>query len=561
MNQHSLFAKPVAGRKDLRDYQQNAVVAIFDYFAEHEGSPLIVVPTGGGKSIIIAEFITEANEHFPGTKIMVVTHSAILLTQNAEELLGQWPDARISFYSDSIGQKDLSGDTIFAGIQSVYKRLYDLRHTIDVVLVDEAHIIGPDSNSMYRKFEEDIKVINPHVKFVGFTASPFRAGYGMLHKGKNALFTHIAYEISILELIQRGHLSPIVTPDGGVSAKMSTAGVGKSNGDFIASQLAKKNDTADLNKACVNEIMAHGETRNKWLVFTIDIEHCGHVYDELKSRGVDCEMVHSKMDGMDVARAIERFKSGDARCLVNVAMLTTGANFPAIDLLVFMRPTRSPVLYIQMAGRGMRIFPGKTDCLLLDFGGVVEELGPIDQVRVPEKGDGEGEAPVKYCPGEYDNGNKCGMTLHAAVAKCPHCGYEFPPPEINLDAKASEAAVLSPQVKAKQHRVNRIAYFRHKKEGKPDTMRVDYLCGYETYREWVCLEHSGLPREKACNWWKSRSSARPPATITEALERTKELVSPINIYVKKIGKYHEITSVDFVEIEDVDFIEEEYIHL
>lgn len=537
-----------AGAKALRDYQGLAIEAIFDYFVEHEGTPIVVMPVGSGKSLTIAEFIREANIYYPGTRFVVLAHVAELLTQNAEELMGQWPEANISFFSDTLGQKELDGDIIFAGIQSIYKKAYDFRHTPDLILVDECHLIPPDSDTMYRKFISDMQAINPNIKIVGFTGTPFRAGHGMLHKGKNALFTHIAYEIPITELIARGHLVPVVTPQ--LNTKMSTAGVKMRGGDFITSQLSKVVDDDAITKACVDEIVAHGADRNRWLIFTVDIEHCGHVADEIKKRGISCEVIHSKTPTMERNRIVDRYKNGDLKCLVNVAVFTTGFNNPSIDLLAFMRPTRSPVLYIQMAGRGMRTYPGKTDCLLLDFGGVVEELGPIDQVRVAEKNEGTGDAPIKYCLGEFPNGVKCNATLHAAAMKCPYCGYDFPEPNLNLDSTPSDAAALSSQLQAKPFYVSRIAYFRHKKEGKPDTLRIDYLCGVETYREWKHFEHLERAREESCAWWKQRAATKPPNTITEALERSKELRIPHQITVKKIGKYHQVMSAEFTNQEE-----------
>ncbi len=826
----SLFPqKAPPASKTLFEDQAEAVEAVFDYFFEKDGAPILVVPTAGGKSLIIAEFMRQANERFPGTRFIVLSHVSLLLTQNADELMGQWPDASITFYSDSLNQKDLSGDIVFAGIQSIYKRAYDFRHAPDIIIVDECftgdtliatpdgeqridsikkgdtvlnayghgtvsgikcslpthliklelsngksikctpdhpiftdqgwrkagelgigqslfsqqklsllwetlypmdeeggerknnigcsrgdmeknnvllnilreeaqesyerqchpnenaghstknktcadkawreratvtaspigfitrawrrlarrncnqnkcwsferslsellqggywkrsvknsdrnrwglsffrrkegagqekniplgdvrvesisylereslepvfnlrvtghpsyfangvlvhncHTISPDSGSMYRKFFDDMRVINPMIKIVGFTATPFRAGYGMLHKGKNALFTDIAYEISIAELINRGRLCPVITPDGGIKTKMDTSGVKMNGGDFVQSQLAKKVDKENVTKACIDEVIEHGADRKKWIVFTVDIAHCEHVFEEIKSRGIDCEMVHSKMDVAQNSRAIDRFKNGNARCLVNVAMLTVGANFPAIDMGVFMRPTKSPVLYVQMTGRIMRLSPGKENALLLDFAGVIDELGPVDAVRVKEPGAGGGEAPVKSCPGSFANGEKCGATLYASTMKCPHCGHDFPENPIALNGTPSDAAVLSSQLKAKVVKVSRVAYFRHKKEGKPDTMRVDYLCGFETYREWLHLEHFGYAREKSCQWWRGRSSTTPPNTVTEALQRAPaELRIPLYIHVKKIGKYHEIVKADFTEPEDSD---------
>lgn len=545
-SQHALFSKPPsAGAKELRDYQDDAVIAIFDYFDEHpEGSPLVIVPTAGGKSLIIADFIRRANTYYPGTRHIVVSHASILLEQNAEELANQYPEADFSFYSDKIGQKDLSGETIFASIQSIYKKAYELQYAPDIIHIDEAHLISDEDGSMYRQFFADMLIINPQVRFVGYTATPYRPGKGMLHKGKNALFTHIAYEIPILELIKRGHLCPLVTPDEGIKTKMDTTGVSTRAGDYVNSSLAKAVDKEEITRACVEETLYHfhEQGRKKAMVFTVNIEHCIHVYEEFKRRGVNVEMVHSKMK-TGVNQAIDRFKNGDAQFLINVAMLTTGANFPQVDLLANMRPMRSPVLYVQVGGRGMRIYPGKVDCLFLDFGGVIDELGPIDQIHVKEKGEGTGEAPMKICDG-------CGQLCHAGCATCPHCGLEFPENSLNLDTKASQSAALSSQMKAKIVKVSKVAYFRNPKEGKPDSLRVDYLCGFETYREWACFEHSNAPREIACNWWRQRSASTPPNTITEALQRTGELRAPLYIHVKKMGKYHEIVGVDFNEMEE-----------
>lgn len=542
LNQATLFPQKVATRKDLRDYQDAAVVAIFDYFAEKDGHPIVVVPTGGGKSLICAEFIYRANQYYPGTRFVVLSHVAILLEQNAEELINQWPEANFTYYSDSLGQKDMSGDIVFAGIQSIYKKAYDFRRAPDIIIIDECHTTPADGNTMYRKFIDDMLIINPSIKVVGLTATPYRSGDGYLHKGENALFTDIAYEIPIGELIARGHLSPIITPDGGVRTKMDATGVGMRGGDYIQSQLARAVDKDAITKACVDEIIQFGADRNKWMVFTVDIKHCEHVRQEIESRGISCGAVHSKMSTLESNAIIDRFRNGDLRCLVNVAKLTTGFNVPSIDLIAYMRPMRSPVLYTQTAGRGMRIFPRKTDCLLLDFGGVVEELGPIDQIRIKEKLDGEGEAPTKQCP-------ECGEFCFAGCIECPTCGYEFPERDINLETRASSAAVLSSQMKPVEMKVSRVAYYRHRKEGKPDTMRVEYLCGFETFREWICFSHGGRPREDACNWWRKRSTATllPPKGTDEALQRAaaKELKVPESIKVRKVGKYYEVVDYEF----------------
>lgn len=542
MSQTSMFSKPDNGpAKTLYEYQAEAVESIFDYFHENEGHPLVVIPTGGGKSLTIAEFIKQANEFFPPTRFIVLAHVHLLLEQNAEELMLQWPQANISFYSDSLKQKDLSGDIIFAGIQSIYKKAFDLRHSVDIILVDEAHLIPGDSDTMYRKFLDDMAIINPHIKVVGFTATPFRSNYGMLHRGKNALFTDIAYEVPIGKLIELGHLCPLVTPSGGVQTKMDTSGVKTRLGDYITSQLSAAVDKEEITRACVDEMVIHGAERRLWLVFTVDIQHCEHVRDEIRSRGITCEMVHSKQDPAINAEIIRKYRSHEIKCLVNVSKLTTGFNVPAIDMMAFMRPMRSPVLYIQIGGRGMRIYPQKENCLVLDFGGVIEELGPIDQIRIKDKKEGEGEAPCKLC-------ENCGATVPAGCLICPVCAHPFPDREHKIEEGASTAAILSNQLKSVTKHVTAVNYYRHKKEGKPDSLRVDYLCGLETHREWICLDHTGYAREKACVWWDRRSSGiLAPNSVTEALGRVNELAKPESIQVKKVGVYHEITGYHFGE--------------
>lgn len=546
MSQTSLFPKPEAGpAKELREYQADAVESVFDYFYEKTGHPLIVIPTGGGKSLVIADLIRQANVYFPPTRFIVLSHVAILFEQNAEELQAQWPESKISFYSDSLSQKDLSGDIIFAGIQSIYKKAFDLRHAPDMILIDECHLLPGDSDTMYRKFLDDMMIINPDIKVVGFTATPFRSNYGMLHKGKNALFTDIAYEVPIMKLIELHHLCPIVTPSEGIKTKMDVTGVKTRLGDYITSQLSAAVNKAEITKACVDEMMIHGADRKLWIVFTVDIQHCEHVRDEIRSRGISCEMVHSKQDDTINADIIRKYRAHEIRCLVNVSKLTTGFNVPAIDMMAFMRPMRSPVLYIQTAGRGMRIYPDKHNCLLLDFGGVVEELGPIDQIRIKDKKDGEGEAPMKLC-------ENCGATVPAGCTICPVCANPFPEREHKIEDGASTAAVLSSQLKSTTKHVSGVNYYRHKKEGKPDSMRVDYLCGLDTYREWVCFDHTGYAREKACVWWDRRSTESDiggpaPNSVTEALERARELRKPESIQVKRVGVYHEIIGYHFGE--------------
>lgn len=528
--------------KQARDYQDAAFPAVLDWFEQGKGWPLVVAPTGSGKSLLIAEFVRRAREIDRCIRVVVLSHVSELLEQNGNAIKGQCPGISLTFYNAKMRKKDLTGQVIVGSIQSIYKRAHQIQSPpADIIIIDEAHMIPHDGNGMYRKFFDDMKSINPYVKCIGYTATPFRAKGGLLHKGKGALFDGICYEIGIIELINQGYLSTILTPV--MSMKMDATGVAVQGGDYVGKQLEAAVDKDEITIACIDEVMQNAAGRNKWLVFTAGIDHCTHVRDEIRSRGIACEMLTGDTPVGERNRIIawHKEKAPEPRCLVNVSVLTTGYDNPHIDLLIFMRPTRSPVLYIQMIGRAMRIAQGKTDAMVLDFGGVIETLGPIDQIRLPQKRAGqEGQAPSKPCP-------ECGEENHAAARMCIQCGFEFPAPKSKIDSTASEAAVISTQIRPKAVPVTEVSYYRHKKGGKPDTLRIEYHSGImDSYSKWLCIEHSGAPRVLASQWWREASRGRPaPNSVTEALERTAELAMPKYIYVKKVGKYFDILGAEY----------------
>jgi DNA repair protein RadD len=181
-------------------------------------------------------------------------------------------------------------------------------------------------------------------------------------------------------------------------------------------------DTKDKNAKVVREIIKLGAERKSWLIFCAGVAHAQHIAEALVAQGIIAECVTGETPSNERDRMLTEFKAGTIRALTNANVLTTGFDAPMIDLIAMLRPTMSPGLYVQMAGRGLRIAKGKTDCLVLDFAGVVEQHGPITAVRPPpKKGDKVGEAPVKVC----DN---CQEICHLSVRECPACGTPFPEP-------------------------------------------------------------------------------------------------------------------------------------
>ncbi len=522
----------------LRPYQQSAIAAIYSYFEDKNGNPLVVIPTAGGKSLVMASFIDGVLKAWPDQRILIVTHVRELIAQNHAEMLGLWPEAPTGIYSAGLGRRDVEARILFAGIQSIHRRPAEIGHC-DLILIDEAHLIPGKENTMYRRFLDKMQRMNPKVKVIGLTATPYRLDSGMLHEGDNALFSDIAYEVSVRDLIEDGYLSPLVSkqPD----TKLDVTGVGSRGGEFIASDLQKAVDKDVITSAAVEEIIAYGKDRKSWLAFCSGVSHATHVAEEFRRRGISCATIFGDTPKDERDRIIADFKAGKIRALASMGVLTTGFNAPAVDLIAMLRPTKSAGLYVQMAGRGTRLAPGKQDCLVLDFAGNVKRHGPIDLVKPKRPGSGDGEAPVKVCP-------DCDSIVAAAALECPDCGFIFPARQVKVAPTASTLAVLS---SAKSRRpewlqVNDVTYHRHDKQGGRPSLKVTYQCGLARHTEWICLEHTGYPRSKAEMWWRERAPGIPvPRSVDAALALTNRLRRPSHISVRPSGNYTEITNARF----------------
>jgi DNA repair protein RadD len=520
----------------LRAYQNAAIQGIYDYFHAHTGNPIVIMPTASGKSLVMASFIEGVLKAYPDQRILIVTHVRELIAQNFLELMNLWPEAPAGIYSAGLKQRDIQARILFAGIQSIHKRVYDVQQC-DLVLIDEAHLIPRKSNTMYRRFLDGLKRLNPLLKVIGLTATPYRLDSGLLHEGKDAIFTDIAYEVSVRELIDAGYLSPLISKR--MLTELDLSGVGTRGGEFIAKDLEAAVDRDSITQSAVDEIVAYGQDRNSWLIFCSGVDHAYHVRDAVRARGLTCETIVGDTPSAEREALIEAFKQGRIRCLTNANVLTTGFNAPAVDLIAMLRPTKSAGLYVQIVGRGCRLADGKDNCLVLDFAGNIARHGPIDAIKPKRPGGGVGsEAPVKACP-------DCNSIVHAAVRECPDCGHRFPPPVVQIEAEASSLDILSTR-KAEWIQVTQIHYARHQKPGKPPSLRVDYRSGLVTHSEWVCLEHQGYPRQKAASWWANRAPGVPlPQRVDEDLARTDQLRCPAEIAVRASGQFVEIVGARF----------------
>ena len=396
------------------------------------------------------------------------------------------------------------------------------------VLVHNCHMIPSDGEGMYRHFIADAKQVNPHLRVIGLTATPYRMKSGQICGPENIL-NAVCYEVGVRELVREGYLCPLTTKAG--RQKVDTANLRVRGGEYLAGDVEDLMDQDALVEAACTEIVEYARDRGACLIFASGIHHGKHVVRVLaEQHDVECGFVCGETPDRERDEVLARFRGGDhgglferrpLKYLCNVNVLTTGFDAPNIDCVAMLRPTLSPGLYYQMVGRGFRMHPGKKDCLVLDFGGNVLRHGPVDQVTIKERtGDGAGGAPAKECP-------ECNSVIAAGYVRCPDCGYEFPTQERQKhEAKAASAGILSGQVTTKIYDVAEAMYSVHIKrdsqEGDPRTMRVDYRIGWRDFKsEWICFEHVGYARQKAIAWWKQRSLDPVPDTAHQAVEFAK----------------------------------------
>ena len=248
----------------LRDYQKKAVDEVFNYICNNKGNPVVIAPTGSGKSILIAEIIRKSLKWWPGTRILMLTHQKELIEQDMDKLKKIAPELDMGVYSASLKSKDASHDVTFASIQSICKNKED---RFNVVLVDECHLINNNESGNYRSY---LGMLNCRV--IGFTATPYRLGQGMI-VGEDTIFDHYIETISILEMQKKGYLSRLSSKT--TSVTLDVAGVSKLNGEFKQGELDKKVNTLENNEAIVNELANYITTQGvkHMIVFCTSVEH------------------------------------------------------------------------------------------------------------------------------------------------------------------------------------------------------------------------------------------------------------------------------------------------
>lgn len=514
---------------ELRHYQRDAITAAYSHLRTRDDNPVIVIPTGGGKTPVIATICRDAVQQWGG-RVLILAHVKELLEQAHDKLQSVCPDIEVGLYSAGLKSRQKKQPVIVAGIQSVYKKA-DQLGKFDLILIDEAHLIPLDGDGMYRQFLADTQVINPHVRCIGLTATPYRLKDGLICDPDHFL-NHICYEVGVRELIHNGFLCPLKSKGG--QSKVDLSSVHVRGGEWLADELEDAfNDDAIVTAAC-REIAELCHDRKSILIFTCGVAHGQNVaYTLSHITGEECGFLCGETSDAERAEMLSSFKESRLRWLVNVNVLTTGFDAPNVDSVTLLRSTLSPGLYYQMVGRGFRLSPNKTDCLILDYGDNVTRHGPVDAIAVAEKrGSSEKYEPrSKECP-------TCHELIACGYSICPECGHEFTSGDAKHKHEAATTGVLSEQFNDETVEVMDVSYAEHTKKGAdedaPKTLRVDYQISInERVSEWVCIEHAGWPRQKAEQWWSQRSLTPCPETAAEAVSWSAGLAIPERLTVRR----------------------------
>jgi DNA repair protein RadD len=348
-----------------RTYQLEGVDGVFNYFYSGKtGHPLIVVPTGGGKALIIAILIYETISRWPDQRILVASHNKEIIVQNFDALRKVWPRPDAGIYSASLGQRRFADAVTFATVQSIARKAHVIGRR-NIFIIDEAHLLSDNDNSQYRKLIAGLLEINPHMKVIGFTASPYRLGQGYLYEGENALFTDIAYEISVQRLLDEGYLSPL-TSYAPAAHQADMGNIRITAGEYNTADMVAEFD--HLIEPVADDIIAKTQYRSSIIIFCPRVDTCEKMRDALAARGMrSVEVVTGETPTEQRDAILRDFKDEKIRGLLSVSVLTTGFDAPCVDCIILFRATTSPGLYYQMLGRGMRLHPSKTDCLVLDY--------------------------------------------------------------------------------------------------------------------------------------------------------------------------------------------------
>ncbi|WP_125782266.1 DEAD/DEAH box helicase [Pseudoalteromonas rubra] len=425
----------------LRPYQEEAVANTVAHFKKSDDSAVIVLPTGAGKSLVIAQLARLAKH-----KILVMTHVKELVEQNAQKYQSYGLTA--SIYSAGLKQKDLTHQVTFASVQSLARNIEAIDTFYSLLIIDECHRVSGEDDSQYMAVIARLRQFNPALKILGLTATPYRLGsgwvyhshyHGFVRGSENSPFRRCIYELPLRYMIKHGYLTPPNKIDPAVenydfSALTSNAFGRYSEADM--NQLLQSNTRAT--KSIINHVVSLSKDRHGVMIFAATVLHAKEIIGYLPAQ--QTVLVIGDTDNRERDNIIAAFKRREIKYLVNVSVLTTGFDAPHVDVIAILRPTESVSLYQQIVGRGLRLSEGKKDCLVVDY--AANEFDLFHPEVGSKKPDSDNEPVQVLCPGcgfgnifwgKYDEqgrviehfGRRCQGLLQDDEGNEQQCDYRF----------------------------------------------------------------------------------------------------------------------------------------
>ncbi|MFW1008698.1 DEAD/DEAH box helicase family protein [Vibrio parahaemolyticus] len=426
----------------LRPYQADSVKAVIHYFRKHSTPAVIVLPTGAGKSLVIAELARLAKG-----RVLVLAHVKELVEQNHAKYEGYGLKGAI--FSAGLGRKETDQQVVFASVQSVVRNLDSFKNQFSLLVIDECHRVPDDKNSSYQKVITHLRELNPDIKVLGLTATPYRLGMGWIYQyhtrgqvrtEESRFFRDCIFELPIRYLLDENFLTPARMMDAPVLSYDFSQLKPANTGRYKEAEMDMVIDKAKrATPQIVEQIIQYARERKGVMIFAATVRHAQEIHGLLPEGETAIVIGDTPTPERDAI--IQAFKNREIKYLVNVSVLTTGFDAPHVDLIAILRPTESVSLYQQIVGRGLRLSEGKNECLVLDYAGNSYDLYQ-PEVGVP-KPDSTSEIITIPCPacgfnnnfwGKLDSngfllehfGRRCqGYFEDEDTGEREHCGYRF----------------------------------------------------------------------------------------------------------------------------------------
>ncbi|HCG7181960.1 TPA: DEAD/DEAH box helicase [Vibrio parahaemolyticus] len=426
----------------LRPYQADSVKAVIHYFRKHSTPAVIVLPTGAGKSLVIAELARLAKG-----RVLVLAHVKELVEQNHAKYEGYGLKGAI--FSAGLGRKETDQQVVFASVQSVVRNLDSFKNQFSLLVIDECHRVPDDKNSSYQKVITHLRELNPGIKVLGLTATPYRLGMGWIYQyhtrgqvrtEEPRFFRDCIFELPIRYLLDENFLTPARMMDAPVLSYDFSQLKPANTGRYKEAEMDMVIDKAKrATPQIVEQIIQYARERKGVMIFAATVRHAQEIHGLLPEGETAIVIGDTPTPERDAI--IQAFKNREIKYLVNVSVLTTGFDAPHVDLIAILRPTESVSLYQQIVGRGLRLSEGKNECLVLDYAGNSYDL------YQPEVGDPKPDSTSEIitipCPacgfnnnfwGKLDSngfllehfGRRCqGYFEDEDTGEREHCGYRF----------------------------------------------------------------------------------------------------------------------------------------